>query len=72
MGLDLFKSTTIVVSLYIYFVDNSFYSVITRNNIDFLISLLKYLRLKTVSKVDFDNYYLTTLEVADLALLTTS
>ena len=51
-----------IISLYIYLVNDFFYLIIARNNIDNLIVILKYLRLNTVSKINYNNYYLATSE----------
>ena len=56
------------MSLYIYLVDNSFYSIIARNNTNHPIIILKYLRLSTVVEIEYDNYYLTNIEEVDFAL----
>ena len=65
----LFKPTIAAISLYIYLVDNTFHSVVARNNTDALVIIPKHLRLGTVSKIDYDNCYLaTSQEAAKLAL----
>ena len=62
-------SATLAVSLYTHLVDNSFHSVIARNDTDKPIVLPKHIRLGTVSEINYDNYYLATAEEADLAML---
>ena len=56
------------MSLYIHLVDNSFYSVIARNNINNPVVIPKYLRLGTVAEIEYDNYYLINIEEVDFIL----
>ena len=65
----LFKPTIKAVSLYTYLVDDSFYLVIARNNINALVVISRYLRLGTMSEIDYNNCYLaTSQDTAELAL----
>ena len=65
----LFESTLSIVSLYIYLVDDSFYLVIARNNIDKPIVLPRYLYLDTVLEIDYDNYYITATNKTNFTIL---
>ena len=64
----LFEPTTGAVSLYAHLVDDSFHSVIARNDTDDSVIIPKHLRLGTVSEIDYDNCLLATGEAADLAI----
>ena len=64
----LFEPTTAAVSLYIHLVDDSFYSVIARNNTNKPMLIPKYLRLGTVVEIDYNNCYLADIEEVYLAL----
>ena len=65
----LFEPTTEAVSLYAHLVDDSFHSVIARNDTDNPVVIPKHLRLGTVSEIDYDNCYLANFEeAADLAM----
>ena len=68
----LFKSITEAISLYIYLINDTFHSVIARNNINSLVIILRYLRLNIVSEIDYNNCYLvSSKEVVSLALTLT-
>ena len=62
-------TSTLVASLFTYLVDDSFYLVIARNNTNKPIILPKYLRLGTISEINYDNYYLTIAEEVDFTIL---
>ena len=65
----LFKLSTEVISLYTYLVNNTFYSILVRNNSDKLVLIPRYLRLDLVSKIDYDNYYYTAPKIVNLAIV---
>ena len=56
----LFKFIIKAILLYIYLINNLFYLIIIYNNINYLIILSKYLRLNTIFKINYNNYYLAT------------
>ena len=69
----LFEPTTAAVSLYTHLVDDSFHSVMARNDTDKSVVIPKHLRLGTVSEIDYDNCYLAALEEEqDLAMVPAS
>ena len=68
----LFKPIIEVVFLYIYLVDNIFYSVIVRNNINDSIIISRYLRLNTILEIDYNNCYLvTSKDIVNLFIVST-
>lgn len=68
----LFKSIITSVSLYAHLVNKFFYSIITRNNTNMSIIISKHLRLRTISEINYDNYYLVVTKKAELILLLTT
>ena len=54
----LFELIIKVVLLFIYLINNSFYLIIAYNNTSTLIIILKYLRLKIILEINYNNYYL--------------
>ena len=65
----LFEPITSTILLYTHLINNAFHSIIARNNISKPIVLPKYLRLGIVSKINYNNYYLTTTEEVDFTII---
>ena len=56
------------VSLYIYLVNDFFYFIIVRNNINNFVIISKYLRLSTVLEINYNNYLFIIRETIDLVI----
>lgn len=64
----LFEPSTEAVSLYTHLVNDTFHSVLARNDSDEPVLIPRHLRLGSVSKVDYDNCYHAAPEIANLAI----
>ena len=65
----LFKLSIEIILLYIYLINNIFYSILVRNNFNESILISRYLRLDLVSKINYDNYYYITFKIVELAIV---